>query len=79
MLGSFADMPTDLKNQIDKLEELFLVPTAKLKEISDHFVSELERGLSKEGGTIVGYSSEEWALEALTTTAHDSDLVYGFP
>lgn len=47
-------MPTDLKTQIDKLEELFLVPTAKLKEISDHFVSELKRGLSKEGGTIVG-------------------------
>lgn len=54
MLGSFADMPTDLKGQIDKLEEMFLVPTAKLKEVSDHFVSELERGLSKEGGTIVG-------------------------
>jgi hexokinase len=47
-----ADMPTDLKDQIDKLEELFLVSTDKLKEISDHFVHELERGLSKEGGTI---------------------------
>jgi len=55
--GSFADMPTDLKTQIDKLEELFLVPTEKLKEISDHFVSELKRGLSKEGGTIVRSSS----------------------
>lgn len=46
-------MPKDLQAQITKLEELFVVPTAKLKEISDHFVSELERGLSKEGGTIV--------------------------
>lgn len=46
MLGSFADMPGDLKTQIEKLEELFTVPTAKLKEISDQFVSELERGLS---------------------------------
>lgn len=46
-------MPTDLKTQIDKLEELFLVPTEKLKQISDHFVHELQRGLSKEGGTIV--------------------------
>jgi hexokinase len=53
LLGSFADMPTDLKTQIDKLEDLFLVDTAKLKSISDHFVSELQRGLSKEGGTIV--------------------------
>lgn len=46
-------MPRDLKEQMDKLEELFVVPTAKLKEISDHFVTELRRGLSKEGGTIV--------------------------
>lgn len=46
-------MPTDLKSQIDKLEDLFTVPTAKLKEISDHFVSELVKGLSKEGGSIV--------------------------
>lgn len=48
-----ADMPRDLKEQIDKLEELFVVSTSKLKEISNHFVDELERGLSKEGGTIV--------------------------
>ncbi|KAH7075055.1 hexokinase [Paraphoma chrysanthemicola] len=45
-------MPSDLKTQIEKLEDIFVVPTAKLKEISDHFVSELQRGLSKEGGTI---------------------------
>lgn len=50
--GSFADMPTDLKTQIDKLEELFVVPKDKLKQISDHFVKELEKGLSKEGGSI---------------------------
>ena len=53
VLGSMADMPRDLKEQIDKLEELFQVSTSKLKEISSHFTSELERGLSKEGGTIV--------------------------
>jgi hexokinase len=46
-------MSTDLKSQMDRLEELFVVDTAKLKEISDHFVSELEKGLSKEGGSIV--------------------------
>jgi hexokinase len=56
VLGSFADMPTDLKTQIDRLEELFLVPTDKLKQISDHFVSELKKGLSKEGGSIVGHA-----------------------
>lgn len=48
-----ADMPTDLKEQIDKLEDLFVVNTTKLKEISDHFVKELKKGLSKEGGSIV--------------------------
>jgi hexokinase len=56
VLGSFADMPTDLKTQIERLEELFLVPTEKLKQISDHFVSELQKGLSKEGGSIVGHA-----------------------
>jgi hexokinase len=54
VLGSFADMPTDMKTQIDRLEELFVVGTDKLKAISDHFVTELEKGLSKEGGSIVG-------------------------
>ena len=53
VLGSMADMPGDLKEQMDKLEELFVVSTTKLKEISDHFVKELEKGLSKEGGSIV--------------------------
>jgi len=47
-----ADMPRDLKEQIEKLEEIFVVPTKKLKEITDHFVKELEKGLSVEGGSI---------------------------
>lgn len=47
-----ADMPRDLKEQIEKLEEIFVVPTQKLKEITDHFVKELEKGLSEEGGSI---------------------------
>lgn len=48
-------MPRDLKEQIDKLEELFVIPTPKLKQISDHFVTELKKGLTKEGGSIVSY------------------------
>ena len=48
-----ADMPRDLKEQIEKLEEIFVVPTQKLKEITDHFVKELKKGLTKEGGSIV--------------------------
>lgn len=47
-----ADVPKDLLEQIQRLEQLFTVDTAKLKEVSDHFVKELEKGLSKEGGSI---------------------------
>jgi hexokinase len=72
-------MPTDLKSQIEKLEELFLVPTTKLKEISDHFVQELERGLSKEGGTIVRHAPCSEERKTLTKTAHDTHLVHGLP
>lgn len=57
-------MPTDLKGQIEKLEEAFTIPTAKLKEISEHFLNELKRGLSKEGGTIVGYNTGDTANKA---------------
>jgi hexokinase len=38
--------------QIERLEELFTVDTAKLKEISLHFTSELAKGLTEEGGDI---------------------------
>ncbi|KAF2257696.1 hexokinase [Lojkania enalia] len=50
--GSMADVPKDLLDQINRLEELFTVPADKLKQISDHFVKELEKGLSVEGGSI---------------------------
>lgn len=39
-----ADVPKDLLQEIKRLEELFTVPTAKLKEITNHFVKELEKG-----------------------------------
>jgi hexokinase len=48
-----ADVPKDLVDQISRLEELFTVPAEKLKQVTDHFVNELTKGLSKEGGTIV--------------------------
>lgn len=47
-----ADMPRDLLGEIRRLEDIFTVDTPKLKAISDHFVSELAKGLSKEGGSI---------------------------
>ncbi|KAK7203923.1 hexokinase-domain-containing protein [Myxozyma melibiosi] len=50
--GSMIDVPRDLLEQIAQLEKLLTVDTAKLNEIVDHFVKELEKGLSKEGGSI---------------------------
>lgn len=47
-----TDVPRDLLEQITQLENLFTVDTKKMKEITDHFVKELEKGLSKAGGSI---------------------------
>ncbi|KAL1839490.1 hypothetical protein VTJ49DRAFT_1465 [Mycothermus thermophilus] len=47
-----ADAPKDLVNEIKHLEELFTIDTAKLKEITNHFVNELAKGLSEKGGSI---------------------------
>ncbi|MDI1489899.1 MAG: hexokinase [Ramalina farinacea] len=50
-VGSMSDVPQDLLAQIKKLEEIFSVDKAKLKEITAHFVKELEKG-NVEGGSI---------------------------
>ncbi|EOO03246.1 putative hexokinase protein [Phaeoacremonium minimum UCRPA7] len=50
--SSFADVPKDLLQEIKQLEEQFTVKPEKLKQITDHFVSELDKGLSVEGGSI---------------------------
>jgi hexokinase len=39
-----ADVPKDLVDEIKKLEEQFTVGPAKLKAITEHFVSELTKG-----------------------------------
>jgi hexokinase len=39
-----ADFPKDLLEEVKKLEDMFTVPTNKLKEITTHFISELEKG-----------------------------------
>lgn len=48
-----ADVPKDLLQQIERLEELFVVPKEKLIAISDHFVKELEKGASSGANGIV--------------------------
>jgi hexokinase len=43
-LGSFADVPRDLVQEIENLKKQFTVDTAKLKEITAKFEKELEKG-----------------------------------
>ena len=50
--GSMADVPKDLLQEIKRLEEMFTVDTQKLKQITEHFVAELTKGLTREGGSI---------------------------
>ncbi|OJJ43289.1 hypothetical protein ASPZODRAFT_1193691 [Penicilliopsis zonata CBS 506.65] len=50
--GSMTDVPKNLLQTIKDFEGQFTVDTKKLKEIVDHFVKELEKGLSVEGGNI---------------------------
>ncbi len=41
---SRSDAPKDLLDEIKHLEALFAIDTAKLKEITHHFVDELTKG-----------------------------------
>lgn len=72
-----ADVPKDLLAQMKKLEEIFTIPQDKLKQISDHFVSELTKGLTKEGGSIVSTTSIDRFLHCIDmNSAHEPHLVY---
>ena len=44
LTGSFADVPEDLLAQIKYLEQIFTVEQAKLKEVTNHFIKELDKG-----------------------------------
>ncbi|KAK3354316.1 hexokinase [Neurospora tetraspora] len=50
--GTLDNIPKDLRKEIEHLERLFTVDGAKLKEVTNHFVNELEKGLSVQGGSI---------------------------
>ena len=45
-IGSIADVPKDLLDQINRLEELFTVPQEKLKQITERFKAELTKGIA---------------------------------
>ena len=40
-----ADVPKDLLQEIQRLEDMFTVPVEKLKQITKHFVGELTKGI----------------------------------
>lgn len=50
--GTFTDVPAEWMEELHKVEGLLTVSAETLKNVTDHFVSELEKGLSKEGGNI---------------------------
>ena len=47
-----ADVPKSLVDAIADLERLFIVDQEKLKQITEHFVGELQKGLDKDGANI---------------------------
>ena len=76
--ASTGDLPKEFLDEISKLDEMFTIETSKLKEITAHFVSELEKGtgtesydgslclhsvgLTVEGGSIVSFGSDRWKI-----------------
>lgn len=48
-----ADLPQELSDELDKLDEDFWVGPQKLKEITNRFVEELNEGLEEDGRNIV--------------------------
>lgn len=50
--GTFSDVPQALLDEVHVLEEQFHVSGEKLQQITKHFITELDKGLSKKGGNI---------------------------
>lgn len=44
-IGSFVEVPKSLQAEIQHLEDLLTVSPQKLKQITDHFVEELAKGM----------------------------------
>lgn len=67
ILAGVADHITcDLK----EYEDWFTLEAPKLKEITNHFIKELEKGLTVEGGNIVSQSLEELQEDVSNTNLH---------
>ncbi|CRK29337.1 hypothetical protein BN1708_015557 [Verticillium longisporum] len=69
--GSMAELPQDLVQEIRHLEEILIVKASKLKEITNHFVSELEKG-NVEGGSIP--MNPTWVMDPFENLSETQDL-----
>ena len=72
-----ADVPDDLLEQIRYLERIFTVDQAKLKEVTKHFVKELEKGESSVpstgdeiANTRIGLSVEGGSIVSVATNSN---------
>lgn len=50
--GTFTDVPQALLEEIHEIEHLLTVSPETLQKITKHFITELDKGLSKKGGNI---------------------------
>lgn len=50
--GTFTDVPQALLQELARFEDVLSVSSTKLQQITEHFASELNKGLSKKGGNI---------------------------
>lgn len=62
-------LPDHLTRDLKQYEDWFTLDAPMLKKITDHFVKELEKGLTKEGGNIVSIFSSSWVAYSNTDTA----------
>ena len=56
-------IPEDRIQFLKQYEDWFTIEAPKLRQITDHFVKELEKGLSEEGGNIVSDRSSPLLLK----------------
>jgi hexokinase len=54
------DVPPEILSQVNKLEDMFIISREKLKEITDHFVKELEKGVARIN---LSLQSQQWRKE----------------
>jgi hexokinase len=76
-MSGFRDRPEILAGVADHItcymkeyEDWFTLDAPKLKEITGHFVKELEKGLTVEGGNLVSQVLEEIQEDVSNTNLH---------